>query len=40
MKIEYMYEDPNIDNTPVLLPKTTNETKITDIMTNNGYVET
>jgi hypothetical protein len=40
LKITYEYEDTNAQNLPVILPKSTNETIIKDIMENNGYVDT
>jgi hypothetical protein len=40
LNITYEYEDTNAQNLPVILPKSTNETIIKDIMENNGYVDT
>ncbi len=40
LSIAYEYEDTNTQNLPVVLPKSTNETIIKDIMENNGYVDT
>ncbi|MEI6672494.1 MAG: hypothetical protein WCL02_03960 [bacterium] len=40
LSLSYGYEDRNTENTPIVLPNTSNEKTVKDIMTQNGYMDT
>ncbi|HMS91022.1 MAG TPA: DNRLRE domain-containing protein, partial [Candidatus Absconditabacterales bacterium] len=40
LRVDYMYEDTNAQNAPVLLPRTTDVDIVKEIMIANGYVDT